>query len=67
MVWAGPTDAAPRLAGRDLERVALRGITGSLREADGVVALTWSESGFAYAITGQLSRDESLRLAATLR
>jgi outer membrane lipoprotein-sorting protein len=67
VIWSGPTDTAPRLTGRDLERVALRGVTGTLREADGVVALTWSENGFAYAITGQLSRDEALRLATALR
>ncbi|GIW05837.1 MAG: hypothetical protein KatS3mg060_0642 [Dehalococcoidia bacterium] len=66
-IWSGSADAAPRLAGRDVERVTVRGVAGSLREAGGTLALTWSENGFAYAITGQLTRDDALRLASVLK
>ncbi|MCS6800929.1 MAG: outer membrane lipoprotein-sorting protein [Chloroflexota bacterium] len=67
VIWSGPADAAPRLTGRDVERVTVRGVSGALREADGMIALTWSEHSFAYAISGRLSRDDALRLAAALR
>jgi outer membrane lipoprotein-sorting protein len=66
-LWSGPADAAPRLAGRDVERVTVRNSTAALREADGVIALTWTEGGFAYAITGALTRDDALRLASALK
>jgi outer membrane lipoprotein-sorting protein len=67
IVWAGPEAQAPRPAGRDAEKVTVRGIEGSLRSADGQTSLLWRENGVAYVIAGDLSREDALKLAATLK
>ncbi|MFN8532731.1 MAG: DUF2092 domain-containing protein [Dehalococcoidia bacterium] len=66
-IWSGPASQAPTIPGRDAEKVALRGTTATIHEAAGITSLTWTENGFAYAIAGGLSRDDALRLAASLK
>lgn len=65
-IWAGPADAGRVSLGRVAEQITIHGQPASVATAGGQTVVAWQESGFAYVITGDISKEDAIAIANSL-